>query len=266
MLRAAADQGSIPAAKAVFDLAGEHEPLLRCLDRDIRLGGRGLTEAAGQPGPLGTRAAELAPVLRAALAGWGGGMGTPTLDADIAIAGALWHITGDAAEAVAVLDSVFERAQHNPWSQWSMVRAARTTALLGPAGRPLTARLEALLDDPVQAPAAALALTAVAEPASLDRIALAAAVLWSAERDADPTGACDALEALGADALTADHLRRLSDLAEGDARVVRSGVEGRVIRQDEAFRIRARGLLAARAANRADAPGPGARGRGHGAQ
>ncbi|MEV5937447.1 hypothetical protein [Streptomyces sp. NPDC051994] len=265
VLRAAAERGSIPAAKALVDLAGEHEPLVHCLARDIRLGGRGLTEAAGAAGPLGSRAAELAPVLRAALAGGGGGTGTPALDADIVIAGALWHITGDAAEAVAVLESVFERAQHNPWSQWSMVRAARTTALLGRAGRPLTARLEALLDDPVQAPAAALALTAVAEPASLDPIALAGAVLWSAERDADPTGACDALEALGADALTAGHLRRLSDLAEGDARVIRSGVEGRVIRQDEAFRNRARGLLAASTANRSGTPCPGARGTGHGA-
>ncbi|PPS91484.1 hypothetical protein [Streptomyces sp. MH60] len=97
----------------------------------------------------------------------------------------------------------------------------------------------------VQAPAAVLALTAVAEPPSLDRTALAEAALRSAESDADPAGACDALEALGLDALTDDHARRLAALADGDARVVRSGIEDRVIHQDETLRNRARSLLTA---------------------
>ncbi|MFB7438795.1 hypothetical protein ACFC01_10725 [Streptomyces mirabilis] len=136
-----------------------------------------------------------------------------------------------------------ERHAQNSWSQWSAVRAAGTTALLGPAGRPLTSRLKTLLDNPVQVPAAVPALTAVAAPASLDRTALASTVLWSAEQEADPTGACDALEALGVAALTADHLRRLSALADGDARIIRSGAEERIIRQDEALRNRARALV-----------------------
>lgn len=88
-----------------------------------------------------------------------------------------------------------------------------------------------------------LALTVVAEPASPDRTALAGAVLRSAGQDADPEGACDALEALGPDASTSDHVSRLATLADGDERVIRSGVEDRVIRQDEAFRNRARILL-----------------------
>ncbi|MFJ8028780.1 hypothetical protein [Streptomyces sp. NPDC096311] len=123
------------------------------------------------------------------------------------------------------------------------MRAARTTALLGPAGRPLTSRLKTVLDNPVQVPAAVLALTAVAEPTSLDRTALAAAVLRSAEQEADPTGACDALEALGVAALTADHPRRLSALADDDARILRTGVENRVIHQAEAFRNRVQALV-----------------------
>ncbi|MFF2205818.1 hypothetical protein [Streptomyces sp. NPDC058145] len=124
-----------------------------------------------------------------------------------------------------------------------MARAARTTALLGPAARPLAARLKAALDDPAQAPAAVVALTAVTGPDALDRTALAAAALRSAEVDADPAGACDTLEALGADALTADHLRRLAVLAEGDARIVRSGVEDHIIHRDNAFREHAGALL-----------------------
>ncbi|MFE0450048.1 hypothetical protein ACFW2D_01880 [Streptomyces sp. NPDC058914] len=245
LLRTTAEQGSLPAAKALYDLVGEHGPLVRCLDRELRSGGRRLAEAAATAGALGPRAAALVPALREALSGPDGPTITPVLDADTALAEALWHATKDDAAVVAVLDSVFARAAHNPWSQWAAVRAARVTALLGPAGRPLTSRLEALLDHPVQVPAAVLALAAVAEPASLDRAALAAAVLRSAEREADPTGACDALEALGSAALTSDHLRRLSALADGDARTIRSGVEDRIIREDETFRHRARTLLTA---------------------
>ncbi|MFE7236307.1 hypothetical protein ACFVAF_38025 [Streptomyces sp. NPDC057596] len=243
VLRTAAGQGSLPAAKALYDLVGEHEPLVHCLDRELRSGGRRLGEAVGTAGALGPRAAALAPTLREALSGPDRETVTPALDADTALAEALWRVTEDAAAVVAALDSVFARAEQNPWSQWSAVRAARTTALLGPAGRPLTSRLETLLDHPVQVPAAVLALTAVAEPASLDRMALAAAVLQSADQEADPTGACDALEALGAAALTADHMRQLSALADGDARIIRSGLEDRIIRQDEAFRNRARALV-----------------------
>ncbi|MFB7180715.1 hypothetical protein ACFCYI_23800 [Streptomyces sp. NPDC056257] len=195
-------------------------------------------------GALGPRAAALARALREALSGTDGDT-TPALDTDTALAEALWRVAGDADAAVAVLDSVFARAEQNPWSRWSVVRAARATALLGPAGWPLAARLEAALDDPTQAAAAVLALTAVGEPASLDRTPLAEAALRSAESDAGPEGACDALEGLGPDALTGDHARRLADLAEGDARVVRSGVEDRLIRQGEALRNRVRVLLSA---------------------
>ncbi|MGW7195635.1 hypothetical protein [Streptomyces chryseus] len=240
----AAEQGVLPAAKALHDLDGEIAPLLHCLGQDLRHSASQLREAARMTGGLGPRAAALAPALREALGGTNGDT-TAALDTDTALAEALWRVTGDAERVVAVLDSVFARAAQNPWSRWSVVRAARTTALLGPAGRPLTARLNAALDDPAQAPAAVLALTAVAEPASLDRPALAEAALRSAEQDADTAGACDALEALGPGALTGDHVRRLAALADGDARVVRSGVEDRVIRQDEALRHRARVLLTA---------------------
>ncbi|MGW7328686.1 hypothetical protein ACWGIU_08805 [Streptomyces sp. NPDC054840] len=239
----AAEQGVLPAAKALHDLDGEIAPLLHCLEQDLQRGASQVREAARMAGALGPRAAALAPALREALNGTDGDT-TPALDTDTALAEALWRVTGDADAAVAVLDSIFARAEQNPWSRWSVVRAARTTALLGPAGRPLAARLEAALDNPAQAPAAVLALTAVTEPASLDRTALAEAALRSAEQDADPEGACDALEALGPDALTRDHVSRLATLADGDARVIRSGVEDRVIRQDEALRNRARILTA----------------------
>ncbi|MFE3764278.1 hypothetical protein ACFXPI_21265 [Streptomyces sp. NPDC059104] len=239
-LRAAAEQGVLHAAKALYALVGEPAPLLSCLEHELR-GGRDLAGAAAAVGPLGSRGATLAPLLREALSGSDGDT-TRGLDADTALAEALWRVTGDADGAVAVLDSVLARAERSPWSRWSVVRAARVAALLGPAGRPLAARLEAALGDPVRAPAAVVALTAVADPASLDRTALAEVALRSAEQAADPSGACDALEALGSSALTTDHLRRVAALADGDTRIVRSGVEDRIIHQDEALRIRARRL------------------------
>ncbi|MFI9586459.1 hypothetical protein ACIHCQ_32575 [Streptomyces sp. NPDC052236] len=243
-LRATAENGSLPAAKALYDLTGEHGILLDCLTQDLRRGSRELREAAATAGALGPQASALAPVLRAALSGADGGAANPVLDADTALAEALWRITQDTATVVDALDSIFARAGQGPWSRWSAVRAARVTALLGPAGRPLVPRLESLLGNPVQVPAAALALVAVAEPGSLDRTGLAAAVLDAAEQEADPTGACEALEALGVSALPNGHMRRLAALADGDARVVRSGVEDRIIRQDEAFRNRVGTLLA----------------------
>ncbi|MFI8347645.1 hypothetical protein [Streptomyces sp. NPDC085596] len=240
-LRAAAEQGALPAAQALYDLGGEPALLLGCLEEALRGGVRGLRDAAAAAGVLGHQGAPLVPALRAALSGSSGDT-TPALDADTALAEALWRVTGKADEVIAVLDSVFTRAEHNTWSRWSVVRAARAAALLGPAGHPLVPRLTAVLDHPAQAPAAVLALLAVAEPASLDRAALTEAALRSAESDADAVGACDALEALGATDMTGEHLRRLAALADGDARVTRSGVETGIIREDEALRNRLRAL------------------------
>ncbi|WP_406109867.1 hypothetical protein [Kitasatospora purpeofusca] len=247
-LRAAAEQGTLPAARALNDLTGDAAPLLRLLAPELRENATRRRHAAATAGELGPRAATLAPALRAVLRGPDAGT-TPALDADSAIAEALWRITGDAGEAVAVLDAVFRRAAANSWSQWSLARAARVAALLGPAGRPLTSHLEAALADPRPAPAAVTALLVVAEPASLDRPALAEVALAAAETGADPQGACDALDALGAATLTDQQLARLTVLAHGDSRTVRSGVEDRIIAQDEAFRQRAQALLStARAA------------------
>ncbi|WP_330238799.1 hypothetical protein [Streptomyces sp. NBC_00525] len=242
-LRAAARRDVLPAAQALYELTDDPAPLLRCLEQELGRNGWGLRDAARAAGALGPRGAALAPLLRGAL-GDPEKDTTPALDTDTALAEALWRVTGDPEPVVAVLASVLDRASRSRWARWSVVRAARATALLGPAGRSLTAALDAALGDPVQAPAVATALLAVADPAAVNRAALASAALAAAESDADPTGACDALAALGGAALNGDRLRRLEALAEGDARVVRSGVEDRIIRHDEAFRDRARALLA----------------------
>ncbi|MFG2813067.1 hypothetical protein [Streptomyces sp. NPDC048410] len=243
-LRTAADQGSLPAAQTLYDLIGEPAPLLRCLEEALRGGARELRDAALATGALGPQGAPLVPALRAALSGPSDDT-TPALDADTALAEALWRVTGEADEVIAVLDSVFTRAGHNAWSRWSVVRAARAAALLGPAGRPLVPRLTAALDHPTQAPAAVLALLAVADPASLDRAALIETTLRSAEWDTGALRACDALEALGTTGMTDDQLRRLATLAHGDTRVIRSGVQTAIIYEDEAFQSRLQALTPA---------------------
>ncbi|WP_406082244.1 hypothetical protein OG468_33650 [Streptomyces zaomyceticus] len=260
-LRAAADGGPLVVARALHRWTGETPELLRRLEKELAGGPEAVTPAAGAAGELGAVAAPLVPALRAAPSGADAAGTTSVLDADTAIAEALWRITRDASPAVPVLDSVFARAAGQYWFRWNAIRAARATALLGPAGRPLVPRLEALLADPEQAPVAVLALIAVAEPSSLDRRALADIVLTSAEQGASAPEACDALEALGATALAPDHIRRLGALAERDLRVVRWGLEDQVVRADDALRARARAVLGALTGDLSRAAPPDGRGR-----
>ncbi|GAA1103521.1 hypothetical protein GCM10009663_52420 [Kitasatospora arboriphila] len=59
---------------------------------------------------------------------------------------ALRRIAGEAAEVVPVPASVFDRCEGRQWFHLTAARTARTAreiAVLGAAGRPLTARLRA---------------------------------------------------------------------------------------------------------------------------
>ncbi|MDQ0842618.1 HEAT repeat domain-containing protein [Streptomyces sp. V1I6] len=245
VLRAQAPDGPLPVAEAHYELTGETDVLLARLAKELSDATGDTARAAQVAGRLGAVATELADALRGALSGADARDVSPVLDADVALADALWRITGDARTVVPVLDSVFARAAGERWFRWSAIRAARAAALLGPVGRPLVPRLEALLKDPEQVPAAVLALVVVAEEGALDHRSLADLVLAAAEQEANALEACDALEVLGVDALTAEHLRRLHDLAEGDRRVIRSGVENRIIGADELLRARVRAVVAA---------------------
>jgi hypothetical protein len=245
VLRVQAPDGPLPVAEAHYELTGETDVLLARLAKELADASGDTARAAQVAGRLGAVATELADALRGALSGADARDVSPVLDADVALADALWRITGDARTVVPVLDSVFARAAGERWFRWSAIRAARAAALLGPVGRPLVPRLETLLKDPEQVPAAVLALVAVAEEGALDHRSLADLVLAAAEQEANALEACDALKVLGVDALTADHLRRLHDLAEGDRRVIRSGVENRIIGADELLRARVRAVVAA---------------------
>ncbi|RSS64651.1 hypothetical protein EF912_01940 [Streptomyces sp. WAC07061] len=231
-----AGSGELLVARALYELTGETGPLFAAAEAALAPGVRGCVEAANALADLGAAAARLVPALRAALGRAVEQDTTAEVDTDLALALALWRITGEASEVVPVLASVFDRSGGRQWFHWTTARAARAIAVLGPAGRPLTARLDALLADPAQAPSAVLGLLAVADPADLDHARLAEAALHSAETRADLTGACDALRALDAGALTPEQHGRLAALTTGDRRLVVSGFADAMIREDEQLR------------------------------
>lgn len=112
-----------------------------------------------------------------------------------------------------------------------------------PAAQALRPALERLLDDPEQAPTAVLALVAIGH--DIDRAHAAAILLDSAERDAAPATALDALLALGPKMLPNEATARLTELAERDLRVVASGLEPEIVPADERIRERAWAMLRA---------------------
>lgn len=237
------EEGRPAAAHALFELTGDAQPLRTAIRSGLSGKLYDMRDAARRSAELGSAGAELAPALRAALGDPGQGRTIPRLDADIELAEALWRITGEADEALRILASVLAESD-GPWFKWTGVRAARLAAQLGPAARPLRPVLESMLDTPLHAPACALALLAIGVEDDT-RGALADPVLTSAEHNADPDTALEALTSLGRPALTQDHLNRLTALADGDRRVVSSGLEHQIIRADERLRIRARATLSA---------------------
>ncbi|MFF3748894.1 hypothetical protein ACFYYH_00305 [Streptomyces sp. NPDC002018] len=236
------EEGRFAAARALHGLTGESGPLLTVLAVELATGERHRQrEAAAAVDGLGEDAAVLLPSLRAALATDASDTTIPRMDADLEIALALRRLTGDPGVALPVITRVLEEADSD-WARWTLVRAARAAALLGPAAAPLRPALEEALDDPVLAPSAVLALLSV-DPSGLDRAHLADAALISAESDADAMGALDALAALGPGTLSRPHLDRLTDLAERDRRVWCPGSGVRVPDADALFQETARALL-----------------------
>ncbi|MGW2179867.1 hypothetical protein ACWCXX_17545 [Streptomyces sp. NPDC001732] len=232
------ENGRLAAAKAVRELTGETGPLKEAVTAQLVGDGGDVQAAAELAAELGPEASDLAPALRSALSDLESGRITPQMDCDIAIVSALWRITGDAAQAVPVLAGVLAETGRM-WMRWTFRRAALAAVSLGGAARPLVPALEGLLGERTHVPAAVLALHAIA-PESLDGPRTAGLLLDSAEADADAELALEALVLLGPAALTEDHRRRLTALAERDLRVRASGVESAICPADEKLREQAR--------------------------
>lgn len=237
-------EGRLGVARALYELTGDAGPLLTVLAEGLADGGaHGTREAASVAAGLGTHATGLLPALRAAVSDPAADRTVPDLDADVAVAEALWRIGGRAEEAVPLLRGALDETGLS-WMRWTVARAARVAGLLAGEGRPLTDALRRLLPDPLQTPAAVLALRAVA-PEVLDAAAVAGLLLDSVEQDADPFTALDALQELGPTAMTGGHRRRLTGLAERDVRVTSSSADTATAPADERFQTRAREVLRA---------------------
>ncbi|WP_189278348.1 hypothetical protein [Kitasatospora griseola] len=90
--------------------------------------------------------------------------------------------------------------------------------------------------DPAQARSAVLGLLGVADPAGLDHTWHAEAALHSAETRGDLKDACDALRALSAAALTPGQHGWRAVLAAGVRRLMVSGSDHAMIREDGQLR------------------------------
>ncbi|MFF1421523.1 hypothetical protein [Streptomyces sp. NPDC058280] len=236
------EEGRFAAARALHGLTGDPEPLLTVLTAELAAEDTyRIRDAAGATAELGEAAAVLLPSLRAALGKDDERRTTPRMDADLEIALALWRLTGDPDDALPVIAGVLA-ATAADWMRWTAVRAARAAALLGPAAAALRPALERGLEQPDQTPSMALALLATV-PATQNRTRLADLVLASAEDDADPMGAVEALAVLGPEQLSEAHLHRLTALAERDRRVWITGIEPELTRADARFQEAARALL-----------------------
>ncbi|MDF6017960.1 hypothetical protein [Streptomyces sp. JH34] len=240
--RSGQPEGRLGAARTLYELTGDAEPVLALLAERLEDGdAHGTREAASIAAGLGPRAAVLLPALSAAVGDPAADRTVPRFDAGIAVAEALWRIAGRAEESVPLLRGALS-ATGPDWMRWTVSRAARVAVQLGDEGRPLTEELLRLLPDPHQTPVVVRALCAVA-PETLDGPEAAGLLLASAEMDADPFTALDALLGLGPAAMTAEHRRRLTELAERDPRVTASAVEGATASADERFQERAREVL-----------------------
>ncbi|EFL12821.1 predicted protein [Streptomyces sp. C] len=98
-------------AQALHELTGETEPLFAAAEAALAADVGGCVEGANALADLGAAAARLVPALRAALGRTIDRDTTAEIDADLALALALWRITGEASEVVPVLASVFDRSE-----------------------------------------------------------------------------------------------------------------------------------------------------------
>ncbi|WP_431968304.1 hypothetical protein [Actinacidiphila sp. bgisy160] len=239
------------AATALHSLTGDATALLAVLEAALDEPNDRRDHFVGAVAPLGEQARPLLPRLRALLAEPVETRSTvPAVEAALTAAAAVWKLTADGE---AVLPVILEGLAwtEQPWGERTARRAAEVAALVGPAARAAVPRLLSMLDRPATAPAAARALVALHpgsdRPAGVPLTELVDRVLASLAPGAYAHSALAALKvlaALGPTAFTAAQLDRVRQLADGERRIVGSGTQIDIIRDDEEFRAAARTVLA----------------------
>ncbi|MFD8078354.1 HEAT repeat domain-containing protein [Streptomyces sp. NPDC059718] len=254
-LRARAGTGSPSdrqaAAAALHSLTGDAAALLAVLEPALDEPNGRRDHCVGAVASLGEQARPLLPRLRTLLAEPVENRSTvPSVEAALTAATAAWELTGDRETVLPVVLEGLSWTEQ-PWGDRVAERAAEAAALVGPAARPAEPRLLAMLDRPDTAAAAVSALAALHpgsdRPAGVPLTELVDRVLPSLEPGAYLNSALAALKtlaALGPTAFTAAQLDRIRRLADGERRIVGSGVQIDIIRGDEEFRGAARDVLA----------------------
>ncbi|MFE0627568.1 hypothetical protein ACFW3D_11385 [Streptomyces sp. NPDC058864] len=254
-LRACAGNGSPAApqeaAAALHLLTGDATALLAVLEAALDEPDGRRDHSVPAVASLGEQARPLLPRLRALLAEPVETRTTiPAVEAALAVAATVWELTGDQESVLPVILEGLSWAEQ-PWGDRAARRAAEVAALVGPAARPAAPRLLAMADRPGTAAAATRALVALHpgsdRPAGLAPTELVDRVLSSVAPGAhlhSALTALDALAALGPAAFTPAQVDRVRLLADGEHRIVRSGPQDDIVRNDEEFRAAARTLLA----------------------
>ncbi|MHA6760229.1 hypothetical protein [Streptacidiphilus sp. PAMC 29251] len=245
-----AEAGRLAAATALHTLIGDAEPLLASLAAVLSGPATCGLHTIQAIGALGDQARPLLPALRAILGEPPQARATtPQLDAAVEAAAIVWKLTGDQDVALpVVLEGLAEGA--DLWGRWSAIRAANVAALLGPAALPVAHQLVKMLDRSGQAWAAARALIALHPdddaPAGISRAELIDHILDGALPGASANTAMAAIEALAGlspATVTSAQLVRLRTLADGDQRIIGSGIQDRLIHDDERLRAATRTLV-----------------------
>ncbi|MFI2302021.1 HEAT repeat domain-containing protein [Actinacidiphila glaucinigra] len=254
-LRARTGTGSVPdrqaAAAALHTLTGDATALLAVLGPALDEPNGPRDNCLRAVASLGEQARPLLPRLRALLAEPVENRSTvPAAEAALTAATVIWELTGDQDCVLPVVLEGLAWADQ-PWGDRVTQRAAEVAALVGPAARAAVPRLTAMLDHPDTAAAAVRALVALHpgsdRPAGVPLTELADRVLPALEPGAYLNSALTALKALaalGPTAFTPAQLERMRRLADGERRIVGSGIQIDIIRDDEEFRAAARTVLA----------------------
>lgn len=239
------------AATALHALTGDADPLIAVLGSSLGEQGGTRDHCVQAVASLGEQARPLLPRLLALLAEPAETRTTvPAVRAGLAAAAAVWELTHNLELVLPMVLECLAWATR-PWGHQTANHAAEVAVLLGPAALPAVPHLLPLLEQPDTAAAAARALVAAHpgsdRPAGITLTDLVDRVLQTAQPGAYLNSALatlEALAALGPAAFTPTQLRHVQMLANGERRIVGSGSQTEIIRNDNEFRAVARRILA----------------------
>ncbi len=231
----------IQAASALRDLTGDTGPLLAAIRAGLG-GQQGLDHAARAARGIEDPPGWLVPALEAALTADG-----KDQEARGELARTLGQVAPDSDVLLPAMTGLLQQRPYGPGGPAGGSAVLEAACELGLAAGPLVPELARFLPAPVPGPIAAEAiLRAGLGDISLSALADHLVGTVGADGGRNHKRALDVLREirlLDQEAVSPSLLGRLSDLAERPARVICSGIEADIIREDEALRRMIRGFL-----------------------